>query len=214
MRRAILISALLASMLSGAVVLDRVAVIVGKRAIKLSDIERDIRVTAFLNRAAVDTSPAARCKSAERLVDQTVIRDEIATGDYERATDEEAAGLLNNLRRDRFGGSEARLRQELAKYGVTQDQITEAMRWQLTVLRFIEERFRPAVLITDDAVKAYYNQHLTELRRQNPKDSGYDALEPKIREQLASAEVDKQFDAWLAEKRQDDRVTFKQEVFQ
>jgi hypothetical protein len=214
MRRIIFISMLLVSSLPGAVVLDRVAVVVGKRAIKLSDIERDVRVTAFLNRAAVNVSAAARCKSAERLVDQTVIRDEIATGDYERATDEEAAGLLNNLRRDRFGGSEPRLRQELTKYGVTQDQITEAMRWQLTVLRFIEERFRPAVLITDDAVKAYYDQHLAELRKQNPNNSSFDALEPKIREQLASVQVDKQFDAWLAEKRQDDRVTFKQEVFQ
>jgi len=213
MRRLVLISMLLASAVPGAVVLDRVAVVVGKRAIKLSDIERDIRVTAFLNRGAVDTSPAARCKSAERLVDQSVIRDEIATGDYERATDEEAAGLLNNLRRDRFGGSEAGLRQELTKYGVTQDQIIEAMRWQLTVLRFIEERFRPAVLITDDAVRTYYDQHLNELRKQNPRDSSFHTLEPKIREQLASAEVDKQFDAWLAEKRTNDRVAFKQEVF-
>jgi hypothetical protein len=214
MRRAILISMLLAAALPGAVVLDRVAVVVGKRAIKLSDVERDIRVTAFLNRAAVDTSPAARCKSAERLVDQTVIRDEIATGDYERATDAEAAGMLNNLRRDRFGSSEARLRQELTKYGVTQDQLTEALRWQLTVLRFIEERFRPAVLITDDTVKAYYDQHLAELRRQNPKDSSFDTLEPKIREQLASVEVDKQFDAWLADKKQDDRVTYRKEAFE
>jgi len=113
MRRAILISMLLASLLPGAVVLDRVAVVVGKRAIKLSDIERDIRVTAFLNHATLETSAAARCKSAERLVDQTVIRDEIATGDYERATDADAVGLLNNLRRDRFGGSDARLREEL-----------------------------------------------------------------------------------------------------
>jgi hypothetical protein len=69
------------------------------------------------------------------------------------------------------------------------------------------------VLITDDAVKAYYDQHLDELRKQNPKDSSFETLEPKIREQLASVQVDKQFDAWLAEKRQDDRVTFKQEVF-
>src|SRR6185312_11080565 len=122
--------------------------------------------------------------------------------------------LLNNIRRDRFGGSEARLRQELTKYGVTQDQITEALRWQLTVLRFIEERFRPAVLITDDAAKGYYDQHIEALRKQNPKGSSFEALEPKIREQLASAEVDKQFDAWLTEKRKDDRVTFRQEVFQ
>ncbi|HEU5021580.1 MAG TPA: hypothetical protein VFT60_06805 [Bryobacteraceae bacterium] len=214
MRRIIFITMLFAAALPGAVVLDRVAVVVGKRAIKLSDIERDIRVTAFLNKAAVDAGPAARRQSAERLVDQTVIRDEIATGDYDRATDEEAAGLLNDLRRDRFGGSDARLRQELAKYGVTEEQIADALGWQLTVLRFIEERFRPAVLITDDAVKEYYNQHLDTLRKQNPKDSSFETLEPKIREQLASAEVDKQFDAWLAEKRKDDRVTFRQEVFQ
>lgn len=205
---------LLTSALPGAVVLDRVAVVVGKRAIKLSDIERDIRVTSFLNHAAVEAGPAARCKSAERLVDQSLIRDEIATGDYERASDAEAAALLQNLRRERFGVSEVQFRQELAKYGVTQDQITEALRWQLTVLRFIEERFRPAVLITDDAVQAYYDQHLAELRKQNPQDSSFETLEPKIREQLASVEVDKQFDAWLAEKRKDNRVTFRQEVFQ
>jgi hypothetical protein len=213
MRRIIFISMLLVSALPGAVVLDRVAVVVGKRAIKLSDIERDIRVTAFLNRTAVEAGPSARCKSAERLVDQSVIRDEIATGDYERASDAEAEALVQNLRRERFGGSEERLRQELAKYGITEDQMTQALRWQLTVLRFIEERFRPAVLITDDTVKAYYDQHLDELRKQNPKDSTFETLEPKIREQLASVEVDKQFDAWLAEKRRDGRVTFRQEVF-
>jgi hypothetical protein len=214
MRRLILMSMLFTFVLPGAVVLDRVAVVVGKRAIKLSDIERDIRVTAFLNRTPVDMGPAARRKAAERLVDQSVIRDEIATGDYERATDAEAQGMLNKLRQDRFGGSEPRLRADLAKYGISEDQLTSELRWQLTVLRFIEERFRPAVLITDDAVKTYYDQHLAELRRENPQDSNFEALEPKIREQLASAEVDKQFDAWLAGKRKDDRVTFLKEAFQ
>ncbi len=214
MRRLLLISMLFTSLLPGAQVLDRVAVVVGKRAIKLSDIESDIRITAFLNRTAVDMSPAARRKSAERLVDQSVIRDEIATGDYERASDADAQGMLKQLRQDRFGGSDQRLRPELAKYGITEDQLTSELRWQLTVLRFIDERFRPAVLITDDALKNYYDQHLAELRKQNPQDSTFDALEPKIREQLVSAEVDKQFDAWLADKRKDDRVTFLKEAFQ
>lgn len=214
MRRLILMSMLFTFVLPGALVLDRVAVVVGKRAIKLSDIERDIRVTAFLNRTPVDMSSAARRKAAGRLVDQSVIRDEIATGDYERATDADAQGMLNKLRQDRFGGSEARLHADLAKYGISEDQLASELRWQLTVLRFIEERFRPAVLITDDAVKTYYDQHLAELRRENPQDSNFEALEPKIREQLASAEVDKQFDAWLAAKRKDDRVTFLKEAFQ
>ncbi|HVW11144.1 MAG TPA: hypothetical protein VHC90_21310, partial [Bryobacteraceae bacterium] len=91
MRSLILIAFLFApGSISAAVVLDRTAVVVGNRAIKLSDVDRDIRVTSFLNRTAIDTSPAARRKAAERLVDQSVIRDEISTGDYQRATDAEA----------------------------------------------------------------------------------------------------------------------------
>jgi hypothetical protein len=214
MRTLIVMTVFAAAALSGAVILDRVAVVVGSRAIKTSDIERDIRVTAFLNRAAVDLSPAARRQSAERLVDQSVIRDEIATGDYERATDAEAVSLLENIRKDRFGGSEEQLRQELGKYGVTREQLTQALRWQLTVLRFIEERFRPAVLITDEAVKAWYDEHVDELRAQNPKDSSFETLAPKIHEQLASKEVDAQFDAWLAAKKNGDLVTYREEAFQ
>jgi len=38
---------------SDAVVLDRIAVIVGKHVIKTSDIDVDLRLTAFLNREAV-----------------------------------------------------------------------------------------------------------------------------------------------------------------
>ncbi|HVW08367.1 MAG TPA: hypothetical protein VHC90_07280, partial [Bryobacteraceae bacterium] len=124
------------------------------------------------------------------------------------------SGVLNNFRRDRFGGSEARLRQDLTKYGITEAQVTDELRWQLTVLRFIDERFRPAVLITDDQLKTYYDQHEAELKKQNPKDSSFTALEPKIREQLTSEEVDQEFDAWLGEKRKDDRVTFLKGAFE
>lgn len=213
MRRAIFIFGLMAMALSAAVVLDRVAVIVGKHAIKVSDVERDTRVTAFLNKTAVDLSAAARCKSAERLVDQSLIRDEIATGDYERATDKDAEYMLEQIRRERFGDSDSRLRQELTRDGVTEDELMDALRWQLTVLRFIEARFRPAVMVTDDAVKSYYDQHLSELRRQYPKDNSLEALESTIREQIASVQVDKLFDAWLADKRTEGRVVFRQEAF-
>ena len=48
------------------VVLDRIAVIVGKRVIKTSDIDVDLRLTAFLNREPVRTDPDNKRRSAER----------------------------------------------------------------------------------------------------------------------------------------------------
>src|SRR5579863_3089124 len=117
---------------SGASVLDRIAVIVGKHAIKTSDIERDLRVTDFLNRAPVDLGLASRRQSAERLIDQEIIRDEIASGDYDRASDADAQKMLTAIRHDRYGDSDARLRLDLAKYGVTEDELRQELLWQMT----------------------------------------------------------------------------------
>ena len=96
--------ALMTYLLPGAVVLDRIAVIVGKRVIKTSDIERDLRITDFLNGDPLVLTSQTRHKAAERLIDQSIIRDEIASGGYQRATDAEASATLAKLRQTRYGG--------------------------------------------------------------------------------------------------------------
>jgi len=181
----------------GAVVIDRTAVIVGKRAVKASDIDRDLRLTAFLNREPLQLNAENRKKAADRLIDQQVIRQTIASGEYPRASESEAAQLLSRIRTSRFGGSDARLTAELNRYGLTKAQLQEHLLWQLTVLRFIDERFRPGVQVADNDIRKYYDDHLAELKRQNPRDSSFEALEPKIRETLEGEGINKQFDEWL-----------------
>ncbi len=199
---------------AGAVVLDRIAVIVGKHAIKASDIDRDLRITEFLNRTPLDLSAKPRHQSAERLVDQSIIRDEIANGDYDRATDGDVETMLTQLRRDRDAGSDLRLQQDLAKYGLTEDQLKDAMLWQLTVLKFIDERFKPAVLVQEQNVKAYFDAHQADLKKQYPQDNSLTTLAPKIEDLLQGQQVDQQFDAWLDEQRKEQRVDYHQEAFQ
>src|SRR5579864_7300668 len=160
---------LLAGICQATVVLDRIAVIVGKHVIKTSDIERDLRLTDFLNRARLDLGPAARRQAAERLIDQEIIRQEIVTGQYKRPADSEAESLETNFRQDRFGGSELHLREALRRYDLNEQQLQSQFLWQLTVLRFIDERFRPGVLVTDEEIRAYYDQHLSELQREYPR---------------------------------------------
>jgi peptidyl-prolyl cis-trans isomerase SurA len=185
----------------GGTVIDRIAIVVGKRAIKASDIDRDIRLTAFLNREPLAFDANTRKQASDRLIDQQIIRKEVATGEYPRASDADAAAMLNQIRASRFGGSEARLSAELNRYGISPSELQEHLLWQLTVLRFIDERFRPGVQVTDEEIRKYYDDHLAALRRQYPKDSSFESLEPKIRDLLEGQEINKQFGAWLDDAR-------------
>ena len=194
-------------------ILDRIAVTVGKHAIKSSDIERDLRVTEFLNREPLNLSSNARRAAAERLIDQALISDEIADGGYTRPADSDAGALLNRIRRERFGGSDGRLREGLSAYALTEDQLRQQLLWQLEVLRFIDERFRSGVVVTNDEVRSYYEQHRTELTRQNPKSATLEALEPGIRQALEGERINRNFTQWLEQSRRSKQIQYHQEAF-
>ena len=204
----------LATALDGATVVDRMALVVGKHAIKSSDIFRDLGATEFLNREQPNFSPDARHKAADRLIEQTIIRDEIATGGYQWASSADADAMLNKIRQERFGGSDARLRAELSRYGLTEEELREQLLWQLTVLRFIDQRFRAGVLITDEDVRNYYDQHLADLKRQYPQDSSYKALEPKIRASLEGERINQNFVESLERARKRVHVRYIQGAFE
>jgi hypothetical protein len=199
---------------SAVVVLDRMAVIVGKHVVKTSDIDWDLRVTAFLNREPLEFSSQTKRKSAERLIDQEMIRQEIVTGNYRRPPDSDASALEAQLNRDRFGGSDQRMRAELQRYGITGEQLRAQLLWQLTVLRFIDERFRPAMIVTDDEVRAYYDQHLAELRRQYPQNNSFETVAPKIRSLLEGQRINEAFNQWLEQARKRTRIEYRQEAFE
>jgi parvulin-like peptidyl-prolyl isomerase len=195
------------------VIVDRVAVIVDKHALKLSDIQRDLRVTEFLNREPPQTGPENMRKSAERLIDQTIIAEDMAKGGYARPPESEADATFQQLVRDRFGGNGARMRNELARYSLTEAELREQLLWQLTVLRFIEERFRPGVQIADDEVRSYYDQHLAEFKRLDPGDSSFEAVEPQIRQTLEGEAINKNFEAWLDAARKRARIEYRAQAF-
>jgi len=154
---------LAASVVSAGVVLDRMAVVVGKHVIKASDIERDLRLTDFLNSEPLSLTVDAKHKSAERLIDQEIIRQEIVMGGYRRPSEDEAEALEKQLIHDRFHDSQAELTNALASYGLTEAQLRAQLLWQLTVLRFIDERFRATTQVSEDktAEAEQVNQNFT-----------------------------------------------------
>jgi hypothetical protein len=181
----------LSSLLSGAVVLDRIAVIAGTHAIKTSDIDRDLRLTQFINREPLHINPAAKREAAERLITQDIIRQEIITGGYRRPPEAEAIALETQLSRDRFENSEQGLGEALHRYGLTEPELRERLLWQITVLQFIDQRFRAGVVVTDD-----------------------EAPTAKIKATIEAERINQNFNDWLDQARQNYRVEYKQEAFE
>jgi hypothetical protein len=201
-------------LLSGAVVLDRIAVVAGNHPIKLSDIDRDIRLTQFVNHQPLNITPTTKREAAERLITQEIIRQEIINGGYRRPPEGEGTALESQIQRDRFGNSGLQMREALRRYGLTDAQLREQLLWQLTVLQFISQRFRAGVVVTDEDIRSYYGQHEAELRKAYPKDTNLEALTPKIKEAIEAERINQNFDEWLDQARRAYRVDYKQEAFE
>lgn len=198
-----------------AAIIDRIAVTLDNQVITASEIILEIRITAFLNGDALDFSPEARRKAANRLIEQKLIRKEMQVGRYTSPTPEEVEPMLKQIQTQRFP-SAGEYHEALAKYGVSEEQLKSHLLWQLTLLRFIEIRFRPAVEVTDAQIQAYFNQNVAELQKRagTSRNLTLDDVRAQIRDILTEQGADKQLDEWLAEARKRTRIEFHEEAFQ
>ena len=207
MRWCLLWCFLLTSSSASAVIIDRIAIVIGNAIVKDSDIERDLRVTEFLNGDALVLTPTARKKAADRLIDQAFIRKEIRIGDYPTATAQEAEQQLSTMKRDKFRTDTA-FQDALRRYGLDELELKTQFQWQLTVLQFIDARFRPAAYVSDDEIQKYYKEHTAALRRQFPGKSTLSDLRLDVQNILAGERVNKLFFDWLDEQRKSNKIQY------
>jgi len=191
----------LAVALARAVIVDRIAIVAGKKIIKDSDIASELRLTAFLNQEPFALTPDARKKAAKRLLEQGLIRDELEAGDYPKATFAETQDTLKALIKSRYR-TEAAYKNALVVYGISEEDLKARLLWQLTVLRFIDARFRSAAFVTDEEIRQYYDSHKREFG------SDITASRGKIEELLAGERTNKAFYDWLDRKREETAVRY------
>ncbi len=215
MRTSVLFLSSLLCLTATAAVIDRVAVVVGKIVILESEVDQEVRLTAFLNGEAVAPNAQARREAAERLVDQQLIRNEMQIGHYPEPPAAEKDSVLQKFRKDNYPDTTA-YQAALQKYGLTEDQLKQRLVWQLEVLHFTDARFGPGMAgalpahttngkATPNAnrtLAAENGGHSTSL---SPAQSGADTPEES---------VDQQMDSWLKETRAQMRIQFKKEAFQ
>ena len=194
-------------------IIDRVAVSVGNQVITEDQINEELRVTAFLNHEKLDTSSVQKKKAAERLVEQALIKRDIDLSHYTLPQMSEAGQSLQNIASEY--PSEAGFQNALAAYGITADDLRRHLWWQLTVLRFIDYRFRPGIQLPETDIKNYYEQEMAKLREQGAKEvPSFEDARGKIEQILTQQRIDQALDRWLGDTRTQVEIRYRPGAFE
>src|SRR3984885_16240956 len=126
-------------------IIDRIVITVANQVITQSQVDEEIRVTAFLNRDKLDLSADAKKEAANRLIEQALIKREMDLSRYPLPQLSDTGESLRTLKA--MYPSEAEFQNALQSYGITADELSRRLWWQLTLLRFIDYRFRPGIQI-------------------------------------------------------------------
>jgi len=195
-------------------ILDRIAVTVGYSVITEGEIVRQIRLIAFQNGEKPDLSPQNKRKTADKLVEQLLVRKEIQANKYMSVESAEPDKLLAAIKQ-RFP-DQAAYRKELDEYQITEDELQEQLKWQMTLLSFIEVRFRPGIQVPEAEAREYYeNQYLAEWKKTNQGNPpSYDESKDVVENLIAAERADHALDRWLGQSRTQTQIRYRREVFE
>jgi hypothetical protein len=181
-------------------IIDRIAISVGNQVITRAQIDEEVRLTDFLNASPLDTSDQELKKAADRLIEQTLVKRDMEFSHYPIPELSDAEPALKTLKANYH--SESEYQQALRKYGITEEALKRHLWWQATLLRFIDYRFRPGVLVPDSDIQKYYDQEVIKWKQQGIQQiPRYEDARAKISELLTDQRVDQAIDQWLADTR-------------
>ena len=199
---------LAAALAARAAILDRIAVSVGNQVITESDVIQELRIDAFLDKQPVDLSGAQKRKAAARLVDQTLILREASFRRVPLPSAEDAARLLEQVKRQY--PAEADYRAALERYRIGEPDLLNHLLSGLGAMRFTDLRFRPEVEISPQDVREYYDR----LAQADPsRVSTFEASRDEIEKLLTDQRVAQALDRWLETQRNQTEILYREAAF-
>ena len=164
-RRTLMVAALLlagSGLCQAAEVIDRIVATVNGNVILESEWDDAVRFECLVNgRSLKEVTPGDRRLTLERLIDQTLIREQMRASSFVPAAPEEIAARVGELRQTvPAWKTDDGWRAALVAYELTEEDVEESTAVQVNVLRYLDLRFRPEIHIERRAVENYYRQRL------------------------------------------------------
>jgi peptidyl-prolyl cis-trans isomerase SurA len=196
-------------------IIDRVAVRVGSRVVTESEIKQDIRLTAFLQGEPVVIDAKTKRESAERLVDQLLIRTEMEVNQYPAPDASSVDEQEDQIIEQRFGNDKKRYESELARYELNRDAIRKRLLWQLTLIRFIDVRFQTGIQVQDKDIKEYFEKEIRpKVEAAGVKDPDMEEYREQVEQSLIHDQANTQAEEWLKQTRARMTIEFRPGAFQ
>ncbi|HWE87316.1 MAG TPA: hypothetical protein VG267_20385 [Terracidiphilus sp.] len=186
------------------VVLDGVVAVVNNHAILSSDIDRDMRLSVLEPSEAAGEKPDRR-SALDRLVSRQLIEEQMTPEEKKQAqtTEQALKDRLTALRRDLPACARLHCSTEsgwaafLEANSLNEEQVEAYLRARLSLLSFIENRFREGTRISQDEIENYYRDTLVPQYAAGQKPPPLDSIQERISEILLQQQVNQLFSAWL-----------------
>jgi peptidyl-prolyl cis-trans isomerase SurA len=194
------------------VVLDRVVAVVNRHVILASDLDDEIRLSVLDPDSAGRT--LTRQRALEQLISRTLIEQQIGQEDAQAAqpSESEVDARIHEIRTELPAcvrencATDAGWNEFLAAHGLTAERVYAYVRYRLEILRFIEQRFREGIRISQQEVATYYHDTLLPQYAPGETVPPLAQVAPRIEEILLQQQVNALFDEWLGNLRQEGDV--------
>jgi hypothetical protein len=168
---------LLAPVAGRAEVIERILAVVDGRPVTLSEVRLLARVRGEDEKAALAA-----------LIDERLMLRDASRLSQAAVTQEEEARVLAGLR-DKVGGGEPE----------SEEGLRRLVRRQLSIVKYVEFRFRPQVRVDDEAVRHEYDSRYAKETDVPPPPLA--AVAEEIRARLAERELTAKIEAWVKDLR-------------
>ena len=180
--------------------IDRIAVVVNQQPITMGEWEQQERFEALTN--DVPWNGVQRSRAAlDRLVDRALIIEQMQQSGIATVDATATAAQLSTFRALLKLENEGAWQEALKRYGLLEADVADIIAQQTDVLRFMEQRFRPAVHVATEDVRRYYREtYLPEFSRTakaGAKAPPLDQVQQQIVTVLAEQRMNDLFTAWL-----------------
>ena len=198
--RYLFVFSLLASNLLAQQPLDKIVIVVDREVITELQLEEDLRVTAFLNEVPVRRDPPERRASADRLISQAFIAQDMRLARQPVPDQSDIDQAVDNIR-EALGTATFDAR--LHTYQLSQADLRHHLALQIAALRFTAFRFRPEVGVSEDDIEDYYHRE----SRDRPA-ANLPASRESIRRVLIEQRTSTALTAWLSERRKQVHIVY------
>ena len=188
--------------------LDRVVARVDRHAIMRSDVEQEAR---FAHLVAGETGPITvtdEVTALERLVDRSLISNEIAVFGAIPVTKKEIEARIGEMRKQiPKAESDSEWSRLLEANGITEQDVASEVTQEIRTLRFIDLRFRSEVRVGPRSLQTYYDtKFVPEMKKKGlvppPLEQVQDQIESILREERVNALISD----WLKSLRNQSRI--------